>query len=106
MFERFLKCGIDRVMLEIQYRMDPVIREFPSSQFYENRLKDDASIVSRIETSEYKNSSVASINTVLSPVMFFDLLYSNENDSEKSKINLDEVAFIEKLITKFVNTVA
>lgn len=31
MFERFLDCGIPNFMLSIQYRMDPAIREFPSS---------------------------------------------------------------------------
>lgn len=31
MFERFLECGVERVMLEIQYRMHPSIREFPSN---------------------------------------------------------------------------
>jgi senataxin len=30
MFERFLECGVEKVMLEIQYRMTPMIREFPS----------------------------------------------------------------------------
>ena len=44
MFERFLQNGVDRVMLEIQYRMDPIIRKFPSIQFYEDRLNDDCSI--------------------------------------------------------------
>jgi len=31
MFERFLESGVEHVMLEIQYRMDPLIRQFPSS---------------------------------------------------------------------------
>ena len=38
--------------------------------------------------------------------MFYDLIYSKENDSEKSKINNDEVNFIEKLIEKLVSICA
>jgi hypothetical protein len=38
--------------------------------------------------------------------MFFDLVYSSENESEKSKVNNDEVVFIEKLIIKLVDVIA
>lgn len=38
MFERFIMCGVDKIMLEIQYRMDPIIRNFPSTEFYDGRL--------------------------------------------------------------------
>lgn len=47
MFERFLDCGVKNYMLQIQYRMHPSIREFPSNQFYEGKLKDDKSITNR-----------------------------------------------------------
>ena len=86
--------------------MDPVIREFPSTQFYEGRLRDDESILSRLNTTDFKAGPFAKINQFINPVMFFDLLYSSESDSEKSKINNDEVNFIEKLILKLVSTVA
>jgi len=86
--------------------MDPVIREFPSSQFYENRLQDADSIVSRLDTPDFKAGPIAKINSIINPVMFFDLVYSSENESEKSKINNDEVFFIEKLIMKLVIIVA
>jgi hypothetical protein len=59
-----------------------------------------------LELPEYKNSAAASINTCLNSVMFFDLVYSSENDSEKSKVNNDEILFIEKLINKFVDVIA
>ena len=86
--------------------MDPVIREFPSSQFYEGRLRDADSICSRLETPDFKAGPFAKINSCINPVMFFDLLYSSETESEKSKTNNDEVVFIEKLIMKLVIMVA
>lgn len=61
MFERFLECGCDKVMLEIQYRMHPSIRAFPSSQFYENRLQDDQSISTRNQDASFKDSNLSMI---------------------------------------------
>ncbi len=40
LFERLNKCGIPAHMLKTQYRMHPVIREFPSARFYDNQLDD------------------------------------------------------------------
>ena len=40
LFERLNKCGIPAHMLTTQYRMHPVIREFPSARFYDNLLED------------------------------------------------------------------
>ena len=40
-FERLLKLSfIDRVMLNVQYRMNPDISRFPSNEFYESKLLD------------------------------------------------------------------
>ena len=46
-FERLLDNGYPRFMLSIQYRMHPMIRKFPSNTFYEGRITDDESIVTR-----------------------------------------------------------
>ena len=40
LFERLISCGLNSMMLTTQYRMHPVLREFPSARFYENRLED------------------------------------------------------------------
>ena len=40
LFDRLLACGLDSIMLTTQYRMHPILREFPSARFYENRLDD------------------------------------------------------------------
>jgi len=40
LFDRFIACGLNSHMLTTQYRMHPILREFPSARFYENRLED------------------------------------------------------------------
>lgn len=40
LFERLQAGGAPVVMLAVQYRMHPHIRQFPSAHFYQNRLED------------------------------------------------------------------
>ena len=40
LFDRLIACGLSSSMLTTQYRMHPILREFPSARFYENRLED------------------------------------------------------------------
>jgi superfamily I DNA and/or RNA helicase len=47
MFERFVDAGMQRHMLEVQYRMYPTIRKFPSDTFYEGRINDAESVLTR-----------------------------------------------------------
>jgi len=47
LFERFLECGIENFMLNIQYRMEASIRQFSSDQFYDGKLVDSQSISTR-----------------------------------------------------------
>jgi senataxin len=47
LFERFLDNGVKPYFLNIQYRMAPMIREFPSSVFYQNRLIDAEDVTKR-----------------------------------------------------------
>ncbi|CAD7926146.1 unnamed protein product [Amoebophrya sp. A120] len=41
LFERLQKNGMQPHLLDTQYRMHPLISEFPSQEFYQGRLKDD-----------------------------------------------------------------
>jgi superfamily I DNA and/or RNA helicase len=47
LFERFLDASIKPYFLNIQYRMAPLIRHFPSRRFYQSRLVDAASVADR-----------------------------------------------------------
>jgi hypothetical protein len=44
LFERLQAQGCPVVLLTVQYRMHPEIRNFPSRHFYENKLEDAASV--------------------------------------------------------------
>ena len=47
LFERLLHGGYQKTMLTIQYRMHPLIREFPSNAFYEGRIEDGKNVITR-----------------------------------------------------------
>jgi len=55
MFERFIEAGMSKQMLEVQYRMYPTIRRFPSEAFYEGRISDGDSVLSRELDATMKN---------------------------------------------------
>ena len=75
--------------------MDSAIRKFPSDQFYSGKLTDDQSVSSR----ELEPALMSlKTNLGLKSTMFFDLCFSSECQSEKSKNNRDEVEFICKLL--------
>ena len=40
LFERLQACGHPVQVLSVQYRMHPILREFPSNYFYQGRLQD------------------------------------------------------------------
>lgn len=47
LFERLLDAHIKPYFLNMQYRMAPKIRSFPSARFYHDRLVDAESILKR-----------------------------------------------------------
>ena len=87
LFERLIDNGFIVNMLTIQYRMHPHIRYFASKNFYEDKICDDSSVLSRQQPVLIQNmeSSMA-----FSRVNFLDLSYSQESKDETSKTNLDE----------------
>jgi senataxin len=47
LFERLADNGFNVHMLTVQYRMHPHIRYFPSKEFYDNKITDDPSVLTR-----------------------------------------------------------
>ena len=73
MFERFVDAGMQKHMLEVQYRMFPTIRKFPSDAFYEGKINDDDCVLTR-ELDQAMNNLAAHF----SRVVFFDIRSSVE----------------------------
>lgn len=47
MFERLIQSGIKPICLTVQYRMHPIISEFPSNKFYNGSLKNGVTVEER-----------------------------------------------------------
>ncbi len=91
LFERFLDANIKPYFLNIQYRMAPLIRQFPSKRFYQNRLIDAASVTSR----PYHPFLECFVNR---NVAFLDIKYGRESLRGNSYMNELEGAAIGTLV--------
>ena len=93
LFERLLSNGLPAHMLTTQYRMHPIIREFPSSRFYENRLDDGCSSSDRPPVAGFLwpdwDKPVAFV-----PVHGAEM----EEESGSSRSNMDEAAVVVKVV--------
>ena len=94
LFERLLQSGYDRTMLQIQYRMHPSIRKFPSRQFYDNQISDHDSVRRRKLSSSLQRMADLFKNRLI----FFDIKDSKESTDDRSKSNTDEAEFTRQLI--------
>lgn len=88
MFKRLQKAGYPVKMLKTQYRMHPLIRAFPSKEFYEGAL-EDGDDVERVTSRPWHE------HRCFGPYTFFDI------DGEESQppgsgswVNKDEVEFV------------
>eukprot|EP01018_Ginkgo_biloba_P000122 Gb_34450 [translate_table: standard] len=72
LFERFQQAGCPTMLLSVQYRMHPEIRDFPSRYFYQGRLSDSESVAKRADEVYYKDS-------LLKPYVFYDITHGRES---------------------------
>ncbi|KAL9681514.1 hypothetical protein QQ045_013299 [Rhodiola kirilowii] len=89
LFERFQRAGYEVKKLQIQYRMHPEIRSFPSKEFYHDALKDWEDIVGYTKRNWHRYKCFG-------PFCFFDIHQGieSERSGKGSWVNEDEVEFV------------
>ncbi|KAJ3678320.1 hypothetical protein LUZ60_002123 [Juncus effusus] len=102
LFERFQQAGCPTMLLSVQYRMHPQIRDFPSRYFYQGRLTDSESIVNLPDELYYKDF-------LLKPYVFYDITHGRESHrgGSVSYQNVHEAQFALRLyehLMKFVKS--
>ncbi|XP_076935524.1 putative helicase MAGATAMA 3 [Bidens hawaiensis] len=72
LFERFQQAGCPAILLSVQYRMHPQIRDFPSRHFYQGRLTDSETVTNLPDELYYKDP-------LLRPYVFYDITHGRES---------------------------
>ncbi|CAN6299882.1 unnamed protein product [Urochloa humidicola] len=92
LFERFQQAGCPTILLSVQYRMHPQIREFPSRYFYQGRLTDSESVIKLPDEAYYRDALMA-------PYIFFDMSHGRESHrgGSSSYQNIHEAQFALRL---------
>ncbi|KAJ4966511.1 hypothetical protein NE237_018360 [Protea cynaroides] len=88
LFERFQQAGSPTMLLSVQYRMHPQIRDFPSRYFYQGRLTDSESVAKLPDEPYYKDN-------LLRPYVFYDITHGRESHrgGSVSYQNINEAQF-------------
>ncbi|CAA7408965.1 unnamed protein product [Spirodela intermedia] len=88
LFERFQQAGCPAMLLSVQYRMNPQIRDFPSRHFYQGRLADGDIVLNLADELYYRDP-------LLKPYLFFDISHGRESHrgGSASYQNLHEARF-------------
>ncbi|CCE85905.1 Piso0_005544 [Millerozyma farinosa CBS 7064] len=96
LFERLVVLGHVPIRLEVQYRMNPCLSEFPSNMFYEGSLQNGVTTKERL----IKNASFPW--PVIDHPMMFWANYGREeiSGSGHSFLNRVEAMNVEKIITR------
>ncbi|KAL5703926.1 hypothetical protein ACHQM5_022418 [Ranunculus cassubicifolius] len=92
LFERFQQAGCPTILLSVQYRMHPQIRDFPSRYFYQGRLTDSESVSNLPDEIYYKDP-------LLRPYVFYDVTHGRESHrgGSVSYQNIHEAQFCFRL---------
>ncbi len=93
MFQRLIDAGIKPFMLRTQYRMHPIISEFPSARFYENKLENGVTEKERLAPAGFLWPDWDK------PVAFVPIEGKEMTDAEgASKSNRDEAAALVEVV--------
>jgi senataxin len=92
LFERFQQGGCPTILLSVQYRMHPQIRDFPSRYFYQGRLTDSENVASLPDESYHRDA-------LLRPYIFYDVSHGRESHKGNSVSyqNVNEANFAARL---------
>ncbi|KAL5705865.1 hypothetical protein ACHQM5_024101 [Ranunculus cassubicifolius] len=92
LFERFQQEGCPAMLLSVQYRMHPKIRDFPSGYFYHGRLTDSESVTNLPDEIYYRNP-------LLKPYIFYDIAHGQESHGSGSVSyqNIHEAKFCRRI---------
>lgn len=102
LFQRLQVAGYPVLMLETQYRMHPLIAEYPSLRYYQGRLITGTQLITSDSHSKpYHNDPSGRFR----PFLFHDVPYSIETFEGTSIFNRDEAKYVvdlfEELVTKY-----
>mmetsp|Transcript_17356 Transcript_17356/g.31283 ORF Transcript_17356/g.31283 Transcript_17356/m.31283 type:complete len:854 (+) Transcript_17356:3455-6016(+) len=100
LFERLVSLGNRPYRLHVQYRMHPVISEFPSNTFYEGSLQNGVSIAERVYEGLDFPWPVPD-----KPIFFYNSIGLEEiSASGTSYLNRSEAYNVEKIVTSFLRS--
>ena len=106
LFERLSKAGNGSLLLNVQYRMDPIISAFASNMFYDNELKDGENVL----IPNFRPSYLNGINTKKdfhykdTIEEYQSLLESQNNETEAIKSSSTAASFLSSLNTYQTST--
>ena len=103
MFERFMKIYPENTyMLKIQYRMNDIIKQFPSEEFYDGQLISDESVKDR-KLSDITGKEGDAPITDDTPVVFIDTegkFLEKQKKGSRSKYNPEEAKAVKSIVEK------
>ena len=98
LFLLFLKNSMVNVhyhMLDVQYRMHHTIRQYPSDQFYEGKIKDAQSVSNREQHRALQN-----LTKYFKRIVFYDIQSKETCETASNYCNLEQAIFTLNLIEK------
>lgn len=101
LFLRLQRSGIPVAMLETQYRMHPLIAEFPSQRYYNNCLLTDASILAP-DSMHHLKPYYPDKSGLFRPIVFHDLQYGRESLEHCSVCNHSEARYVVALFDQLL----
>ncbi|KAL7143774.1 hypothetical protein ABFS83_08G214600 [Erythranthe nasuta] len=95
LFERLVKLGHNKHLLDIQYRMHPSISLFPNNEFYGNRISDGPNVRERSYEKRFLEEKI------YGPFSFINITNGKEEfDNRHSRRNIVEVSVVTEIVSK------